>query len=57
MGINIGDKIKIINNNNDLDIVEGKIYEVIDVDSYKVYIENEEGYMQSCDKEFIERVV
>ncbi|WP_195966799.1 hypothetical protein [Clostridium sp. 1001283B150210_160208_E6] len=55
--INIGDKVRIINDDNELDIIEGKVYEVIDADDYVVCIENEEGRMQTHCKEFVEKVV
>lgn len=54
--IKIGDHIKIINNDNDEDIIEGKIYKVEYFDENKIVITNEKGYLGSIDKEFIDKV-
>lgn len=56
--INVGDKVKVIDNHYEVDIIEGKIYEVMetDIDMGLICIENEEGFLQGICIEQVERV-
>lgn len=56
--INVGDKVKVIDNDYEVDIIEGKIYEVIEVDinGDLICIENEEGFLQGICIEQVEKV-
>lgn len=58
MIINVGDKVKVVDNDYEVDIIEGKIYEVMetDINMGLICIENEQGFLQSISIEQVEKV-
>lgn len=58
MIINVGDKVKVVDNDYEVDIIEGKIYEVMEthINMGLIYIENEQGFLQSISLKQVEKV-